>query len=91
MLQHKPEWVLYHEFVLTSKNFIRTALDIDGEWLFEVAPQFFDPDNIKDVQTKRDLMKLEREVIAKQAKKAKEKEKTTRKRRFNFSDVPGND
>ncbi|CAK9078574.1 unnamed protein product [Durusdinium trenchii] len=24
-ITHKPEWVLYHEFVLTSKNFIRTV------------------------------------------------------------------
>jgi len=23
VLQHKPEWALYNEFVLTSKNYIR--------------------------------------------------------------------
>lgn len=31
-LDHKPEWVLYNEFVLTSKNFIRTVTAIRGEW-----------------------------------------------------------
>ncbi len=31
-LDHKPEWVVYNEFVLTSKNFIRTVTDIRGEW-----------------------------------------------------------
>lgn len=27
-LDHKPEWVLYNEFVLTTKNYIRTVTDI---------------------------------------------------------------
>ena len=31
-LDHKPEWCLYNEFVLTSKNYIRTVTDISGEW-----------------------------------------------------------
>ena len=26
-LDHKPEWVLYNEFVLTTKNYIRYALE----------------------------------------------------------------
>ena len=32
-LDHKPEWVLYNEFVLTSKNYICTCTDIKAEWL----------------------------------------------------------
>jgi hypothetical protein len=27
-LDHKPEWVIYNEFVLTTKNYIRTCTDI---------------------------------------------------------------
>ena len=27
-LDHKPDWVVYDEFVLTSKNYIRTVTDI---------------------------------------------------------------
>lgn len=30
-LDHKPEWVIYNEFVLTTKNFIRTVTDIKGK------------------------------------------------------------
>ena len=26
-LDHKPEWVLYNEFVLTTKNYVRTVTD----------------------------------------------------------------
>lgn len=31
-LDHKPEWVLYNEFVLTTKNYIRTCTDIKADW-----------------------------------------------------------
>ncbi|KAG1365319.1 putative pre-mRNA-splicing factor ATP-dependent RNA helicase DEAH2 [Cocos nucifera] len=31
-LDHKPEWVIYNEYVLTSRNFIRTVTDIRGDW-----------------------------------------------------------
>lgn len=32
VLDHKPEWVLYNEFVLTTKNYIRTCTDIKPDW-----------------------------------------------------------
>jgi pre-mRNA-splicing factor ATP-dependent RNA helicase DHX15/PRP43 len=31
-VDNKPEWVVYDEFVLTTKNFIRTVTVIKGEW-----------------------------------------------------------
>jgi pre-mRNA-splicing factor ATP-dependent RNA helicase DHX15/PRP43 len=31
-LDRKPEWVVYNEFVLTSKNYIRTVTDVKPEW-----------------------------------------------------------
>ncbi len=41
-LDRKPEWVVYNEFVLTSKNFIRTVTDIRGEWYLSLpAPLVF--------------------------------------------------
>jgi len=44
-LNTKPEFVLYNEFVLTTKNFIRTVTSINVEWLIQIAPHFF---NIND-------------------------------------------
>lgn len=41
-LTHKPEWVLYNEFVLTSKNFVRTVIQVRGEWLLEIAGGYYD-------------------------------------------------
>jgi len=37
VIDSKPDWVLYNEFVLTSRNYIRTVTVIRPEWLFEVA------------------------------------------------------
>ena len=36
-LDHKPEWVLYNEFVLTTKNYIRTCSDIKPDWWVEMG------------------------------------------------------
>ena len=37
----KPEWVIYHELVLTSKEYMREIIAIDPKWLIETAPNFF--------------------------------------------------
>ncbi|KAK8718178.1 hypothetical protein V6N13_045421 [Hibiscus sabdariffa] len=59
-LDHKPEWVIYNEYVLTSRNFIRTVTDIRGEWLVDVAPHYYDLDNFPQCEAKRVLEKLYR-------------------------------
>jgi len=33
--------VVYHELVLTSKEYMREVCSIDPKWLTEVAPKFF--------------------------------------------------
>eukprot|EP00271_Cylindrocystis_brebissonii_P001537 TRINITY_DN1179_c0_g2_i1.p1 TRINITY_DN1179_c0_g2~~TRINITY_DN1179_c0_g2_i1.p1 ORF type:complete len:738 (-),score=153.97 TRINITY_DN1179_c0_g2_i1:392-2605(-) len=57
-LDHKPEWVLYNEFVLTSRNFIRIVTDIKGEWLVDVAPHYYDLSNFPQCEAKRVLERL---------------------------------
>lgn len=37
----KPEWCIYHELVLTTKEYMREVLIIDPRWLVEFAPSFF--------------------------------------------------
>ena len=37
----QPDWVLYHELVLTSKEYMREVMAIDPKWLVELAPRFF--------------------------------------------------
>eukprot|EP00922_Rhytidocystis_sp_ex-Travisia-forbesii_P022488 GHVS01032925.1.p1 GENE.GHVS01032925.1~~GHVS01032925.1.p1 ORF type:complete len:324 (-),score=56.47 GHVS01032925.1:254-1153(-) len=55
VLQHKPEWLLYHEFVLTSKNFIRTVTPIRLDWLLDIAPHFYTPEQFKKCEAKRKI------------------------------------
>jgi pre-mRNA-splicing factor ATP-dependent RNA helicase DHX15/PRP43 len=54
-LDHKPEWVVYNEFVLTSKNFIRTCTEVRGEWLLELAPHYYDLENFPQCEARRAL------------------------------------
>ncbi|KAH9362667.1 hypothetical protein HPB48_001236 [Haemaphysalis longicornis] len=54
-LDHKPEWVVYNEFVLTTKNYIRTVTDIKPEWLVKIAPNYYDMSNFPQCEAKRQL------------------------------------
>ncbi|CAF1004366.1 unnamed protein product [Rotaria sordida] len=58
VLDHKPEWVLYNEFVLTTKNYIRTVTDIKAEWLLTIAPQYYELSSLPDCEAKRQLMHI---------------------------------
>ncbi|KAH3766444.1 ATP-dependent RNA helicase [Pelomyxa schiedti] len=57
-LDRKPTWVLYNEFVLTSKNYIRTVTDVRGEWLFEIAPHYFELKNFPQCEARKTLERL---------------------------------
>jgi pre-mRNA-splicing factor ATP-dependent RNA helicase DHX15/PRP43 len=54
-IDSKPQWVMYNEFVLTNKNYIRTCTEIKPEWLFEMSPDYFDLDEFKNSEYKRKL------------------------------------
>ncbi|XP_052620334.1 probable pre-mRNA-splicing factor ATP-dependent RNA helicase DEAH2 isoform X2 [Lactuca sativa] len=57
-LDHKPEWVIYNECVLTSKLFIQTVTDVRGQWLVEIAPHYYDLDNFPQCEAKQLLKKI---------------------------------
>lgn len=43
VFQQQPDWVIYHELVLTTKEYMREVMAIDPKWLVELAPRFFKP------------------------------------------------
>jgi ATP-dependent RNA helicase DHX8/PRP22 len=43
LFQKNPEYVIYHELVLTTKEYMRNILVIDAKWLTELAPAFYKP------------------------------------------------
>lgn len=64
-LDHKPQWVLYNEFVLTTKNYIRMVTDIKPQWLLEIAPQYYDVTNFPESEARRQLTILKNKLEAK--------------------------
>ncbi|SBT87830.1 pre-mRNA-splicing factor ATP-dependent RNA helicase PRP43, putative [Plasmodium malariae] len=58
VFQINPEWVIYHELILTTKNFIRTVTKIDGKWLLEMAKDYYALDDIPNSEAKNELKVL---------------------------------
>lgn len=46
LLQNPPRWIVYHELVLTSKEYARTVTEIRPEWLLEIAPHMYSSKDI---------------------------------------------
>ncbi|KAL9597923.1 MAG: hypothetical protein Q9219_004813 [cf. Caloplaca sp. 3 TL-2023] len=42
VLGQESEWLVYNEFVLTTKNYIRTVTTVKAEWLLDIAPTYYD-------------------------------------------------
>ena len=43
-----PRWLMYHELVQTSKEFMRQVTPIKPAWLAEVAPHYFKSADLDD-------------------------------------------
>ncbi|QHS73218.1 DEAH-box ATP-dependent RNA helicase PRP43 [Saccharomyces paradoxus] len=62
VLGHDAEWVIYNEFVLTSKNYIRTVTSVRPEWLIEIAPAYYDLNNFQKGDVKLSLERIKEKV-----------------------------
>ncbi|KAJ1560194.1 hypothetical protein HK405_007923, partial [Cladochytrium tenue] len=51
-----PGWVVYHELVFTSREFMRQVIEIQPEWLLEVAPHYYKPDDLEPAGGSRKKM-----------------------------------
>jgi len=58
VLAQSPEWVIYNEFVLTTKNYIRTITDVRPEWLIELGGSYFDLKTFPECEAKRALARF---------------------------------
>nr|POE52022.1 pre-mrna-splicing factor atp-dependent rna helicase-like protein cdc28 [Quercus suber] len=47
LLEVKPKWVIFYELVLTSKEFMRSVLPLQAEWLTEVAPHYYKAEDVE--------------------------------------------
>jgi pre-mRNA-splicing factor ATP-dependent RNA helicase DHX15/PRP43 len=55
VIDSKPDWVMFEEFALTTKNYIRTVTVTRVEWLVEMAPHYFDLENFPECEAKAEL------------------------------------
>jgi pre-mRNA-splicing factor ATP-dependent RNA helicase DHX15/PRP43 len=55
VIDSKPEWVMFEEFALTTKNYIRTVSTTRVEWLVEMAPHYYDLSNFPECEAKAEL------------------------------------
>ncbi|GAB0089419.1 pre-mRNA-splicing factor ATP-dependent RNA helicase DHX16 [Sergentomyia squamirostris] len=53
LFEDLPRWVLYHELVFTTKEYMRQVAEIESKWLLEVAPHFYKPKELEDSTNKK--------------------------------------
>ncbi|KAL8873096.1 MAG: hypothetical protein Q9174_001384 [Haloplaca sp. 1 TL-2023] len=70
VLQQESEWLVYNEFVLTTKNFIRTVTVVKPEWLLDIAPNYYDLDSFTKGPVKMALERTVQKIRRKEAYKS---------------------
>ncbi|KNC98023.1 uncharacterized protein SPPG_06442 [Spizellomyces punctatus DAOM BR117] len=59
LFNRQPEWVIYHELVLTTKEYMREVVAIEPKWLVEVAPAFFKTADANKISKRKRQERLE--------------------------------
>ncbi|CAN1175866.1 Pre-mRNA-splicing factor ATP-dependent RNA helicase DEAH7 [Linum perenne] len=98
---YTPDYVVYHELVLTSKEYMQCATSVEPQWLADLGPMFF---SVKDSDTsmleqkkkhKEEKTAMEEEMEALRTQQAaaermnKEKEKAKREKEQQAILMPG--
>jgi pre-mRNA-splicing factor ATP-dependent RNA helicase DHX15/PRP43 len=73
VIGHDAEWVLYNEFVLTTKNYVRTVTGIRPEWLLDIAPTYYDLEAFPRGEIKTALQRCAEKVRRRKAMKSDRK------------------
>ena len=59
LFNNNPQWVIYHELVLTTKEYMRSVCAIDPKWLIELAPKFFKKGDARHLSRRKRQEKIE--------------------------------
>jgi len=63
-LGYTPDHVIYHELVMTSREYMKCTTAVDGEWLAELGPMFFSiKQSYKDRVAKRKRERTETDLM----------------------------
>ncbi|KAG2772309.1 hypothetical protein Pcac1_g16876 [Phytophthora cactorum] len=69
-LGYTPDFVVYHELIYTSKEYMQCATAVEGEWLAELGPMFFSVKEsfqsrlLKRMKEKEEAVEMENEMEA---------------------------
>ena len=53
LFEDLPRWVIYHELVFTTKEYMRNVVEIENKWLLEVAPHYYKAKELEDSSVKK--------------------------------------
>lgn len=57
LMEVRPKWVIFYELVLTSKEFMRSVMPLQAEWLTEVAPHYYKRKDVEELGVERKMPK----------------------------------
>ncbi|EPQ31354.1 uncharacterized protein PFL1_00689 [Pseudozyma flocculosa PF-1] len=58
LFNRAPEYCIYHEVVLTTREYMREVTAIEPKWLVEVAPRFFRPADASQISRRKRQEKI---------------------------------
>lgn len=61
-MQPPPRFILYYELVLTSKEYMRQCMPIEGSWLAELAPHYFKKQEIDQMMGSASKIKMPKQI-----------------------------
>ncbi|KAJ5587311.1 Pre-mRNA-splicing factor ATP-dependent RNA helicase PRP43 [Penicillium hispanicum] len=73
VLAHDAEWILYNEFVLTTKNYIRTVTAVKPEWLLDIAPTYYDISTFPKGDIRASLLRASERLSRKEKMRAEKR------------------
>ncbi|XP_076455055.1 pre-mRNA-splicing factor ATP-dependent RNA helicase DHX16-like [Babylonia areolata] len=53
LFEEHPRWLVYYELVFTTKEFMRQTIEIENQWLLEVAPHYYRAKDLEDGSGKK--------------------------------------
>lgn len=53
MFEELPRWLIYHELVFTTKEYMRQVIQIENSWLLEVAPHYYKAKDLEDTTSRK--------------------------------------
>lgn len=59
LFNRAPEWLVYHELILTTREYCHNVTVVEPKWLVEVAPQFFKVADSSKISKRKKQEKIE--------------------------------